>query len=53
MALVRGFERGKINIARLNFAMIILIPKEEKARTLKKFRPISLINLVLRPSLKL
>jgi hypothetical protein len=44
MTLVRGFESGEINIARLNFAIIILIPKEEEARTLKKFRPISLIN---------
>jgi hypothetical protein len=44
MAMVRGFEKGEINIARLNFAMIILIAKEDEARTLQKFRPISLIN---------
>jgi hypothetical protein len=44
MALVKGFEKEEVNIARLNFAMIILIPKEEKAKSLKKFRPISLIN---------
>jgi hypothetical protein len=43
MSLVRGFERGQINIARLNYAMIILIPKEELVRNSKKFRPISLI----------
>jgi hypothetical protein len=48
MALVRGFERGGINIARINYAMIILIPKEEEARILKKFRPISLITIVLK-----
>jgi hypothetical protein len=36
MTLNRGFERGEINIARLNYAMIILIPKEDEARTLKK-----------------
>jgi hypothetical protein len=41
---VRSFEKAEINIARLNYVMIILIPKEEEARTLKKFRPISLIN---------
>jgi hypothetical protein len=29
MALVRGFEKGKINVARLNYAIITLIPKEE------------------------
>jgi hypothetical protein len=44
MAMVRGFEKREINIARLNYAMIILLPKEDEARSLKKFRPISLIN---------
>jgi hypothetical protein len=45
MAMVKGFERGEINISRLNYVVIILIPKEEEARSfLKKFRPISLIN---------
>jgi hypothetical protein len=44
MAIVRGFERGDVNIARLNYAMIILIPKEDDAKSLKKFRSISLIN---------
>jgi hypothetical protein len=29
MAVVKGFEKGEINLARLNFAKIILIPKEE------------------------
>jgi hypothetical protein len=33
-----------LNIARLNYAMAILIPKQENANTLKKLRPISLIN---------
>jgi hypothetical protein len=36
--------RGQINIARINYALIILILKEEDARNLKKFKPISLIN---------
>jgi hypothetical protein len=31
-------------MTRLNFARIILIPKEDGANNLKKFRPISLIN---------
>jgi hypothetical protein len=44
MALVKEFEKGKANMARLNSVMIILIPKDEEARTLNKFRPISLIN---------
>jgi hypothetical protein len=44
MAVVRGFKKGEVNIARLNYVMIILTPKEEEAKDLKKFRPISLIN---------
>jgi hypothetical protein len=44
MALIKGFEQGNINIARLNYALITLIPKEEEAKALKKFMPISLIN---------
>jgi hypothetical protein len=35
---------NKLDIYRLNFAMITLIPKEEDARIMKKFRPISLLN---------
>jgi hypothetical protein len=31
-------------VARLNFVTIIFIPKEEGATSLKKFRPIILIN---------
>jgi hypothetical protein len=44
MALVNCFEQNTLNLDRLNFAMITLLPKEHDARTLKKFRPISLIN---------
>jgi hypothetical protein len=44
MDIVRGFEKWEINIERLNYAMIILLPKEDEARSLKKFRPINLIN---------
>jgi len=38
------FFSGELDLYRLNFAMISLIPKEEGARSMKKFRPISLIN---------
>jgi hypothetical protein len=44
MALVNIFEQNQLNLDRLNFAMITLIPKEPEAKTFKKFRPISLIN---------
>jgi len=41
MNLVRAFENGELNMDRLNYAMITLVPKEPDARNLKKFRPIS------------
>jgi hypothetical protein len=44
MKVVQGFEKGEVNMTMLNYAKIILIPKEEGAINLKKIRPISLIN---------
>jgi hypothetical protein len=44
MNLVKDFESGQLNLDRLNYAIITLIPKEAEAKLLKKFRPISLIN---------
>jgi hypothetical protein len=44
MALVRSFEKGELNIKRINYAMLLLIPKEEGVKSLKKFRPISQLN---------
>lgn len=44
MKLVNSFWENNLNLDRLNYAMITLIPKEPDAKTLKKFWPISLIN---------
>jgi hypothetical protein len=44
MAMVTSFEKWEMDIVRLNYATIILIPKQAEATTLKKFRPISLID---------
>jgi len=44
MNLVKDFKTDQLNLDRLNYAIITLIPKEDKAKHLKKFRPISLIN---------
>jgi hypothetical protein len=44
MAMVKSFEKAEVNLARLSYARIILVPKEEGTTTLKKFRPINLIN---------
>jgi hypothetical protein len=37
-------SRGSLELFRLNFAMLTLIPKVENACEMKKFRPISLLN---------
>jgi hypothetical protein len=44
MTLVRDFEKGELDMARLNYVMLTLIPKEADATEMKKFRPIALIN---------
>jgi hypothetical protein len=33
MKVVKGFEKGEVNMARLNFVRIILIPTKEGATT--------------------
>jgi len=42
--MFNDFHRGDLDLKRLNFAMISLIPKVDEARSMKNFRPISLIN---------
>jgi mannosylglycoprotein endo-beta-mannosidase len=48
MVLFADFSEGKLDIYRLNFAVITLVPKEAEATTMKKFRPISLLNCILK-----
>jgi hypothetical protein len=38
------FYKGELDLYRLNFALITVIPKEQDARTMNKFMPISLLN---------
>jgi hypothetical protein len=44
MNLVKAFQMGKLDLFRINFAMLTLIPKVENAMEMKNFRPISLLN---------
>jgi hypothetical protein len=37
-----------LDIYRLNFAVLSLIPKEPDATSMKKFRPISLLNYIFK-----
>jgi hypothetical protein len=38
------WHRGKLDIFRLNFSLLTLLPKEPDARTIQKFWPIALTN---------
>jgi hypothetical protein len=38
------WHKGKLDLFRLNFSLLTLIPKEQDAKTIKKFRPIALTN---------
>lgn len=44
MAMFADFYKGELDIFRLNFAVLTLIPKKPNASSIKKFRPISLLN---------
>jgi hypothetical protein len=40
----KGFQKGNLDLFRIIFAVISLIPKVENAAEMKSFRPISLLN---------
>jgi hypothetical protein len=42
--MFENFYSGKLDLYRLNFALITVIPKEKDARKMNKFRLISLLN---------
>lgn len=48
LELFEEFYRGSLEIHRLNYAILSLAPKEQDATSMKKFRPISLINCILK-----
>jgi hypothetical protein len=48
MAHFQDFHNGDLDIFRLNFAVLLLIPKEPDALVMKKFRPISLLNCIFK-----
>jgi hypothetical protein len=44
MRLIVEFQNGSLDLFRLNFVMLTLIPKVENVVDMKNFRPISLLN---------
>ena len=45
MKLVEEFHKEKLDLKRLNYGVITLIPKIKEANSIKHFRPICLINV--------
>jgi hypothetical protein len=48
LQLLNNFSLGRVDIARLNFGIISLIPKVKGAKRIKQFRPIALINVIFK-----
>ena len=48
LAILNGFSRGMVDISRLNFGILTLIPKVQGADNIRQFRPIALINVIFK-----
>lgn len=46
--IVNGFALGTVDIARLNYAILSLIPKVKGAEFIKQYRPIALVNVIFK-----
>jgi hypothetical protein len=45
LKMVRDFNNNKLDLKRLNFGVITLVPKLKYANTIKQYRPICLLNV--------
>lgn len=45
MALFKDFHNGRLDIRRLNYGVITLVPKLKEATNIKQYRPICLLNV--------
>lgn len=48
MQLLEDFHKGHLDVKRLNYGIISLIPKIKDVVTIKQYRPIALINVSLK-----
>jgi hypothetical protein len=48
LQILNGFSLGMVDITRLNFGILSLIPKVSGADNIKQFRPIALINVIFK-----
>ena len=48
MEITNGFALGRVDISRLNFGALTLIPKVPGAEDIRHFRPIALINVIFK-----
>jgi hypothetical protein len=48
LQILNGFALGRVDISRLNFGILSLIPKVAGATDIKQFRPIALINVIFK-----
>jgi hypothetical protein len=46
--ILNDFALGRVDISRLNFGILSLIPKVKGADSIKQFRPIALINVIFK-----
>jgi hypothetical protein len=48
MRIFNDFHQNKIDLARINYGVIILLPKGAHANTIQKYRPICLLQVLFK-----
>lgn len=48
IGLLKGFAKGEGSIERINYSLIVLIPKKKTPQAIEDYRPITLLNSSLK-----